>query len=96
MFFNFKMTKENQEEINVVSLDDLTNFDELQEEYTFANQWACTIFIIASFSYKTHQRQITICQLPVIKCCDFCKTYYEKYLNILCEKMVEKAIAKEI
>jgi hypothetical protein len=32
----------------------------------------------------------------VIKCCDFCKTYYEKYLNILCEKMVEKAIAKEI
>jgi hypothetical protein len=32
------MTKESQEEINVVSLDDLTNFDELQEEYTFANQ----------------------------------------------------------
>jgi len=32
------MTKESQEEINVVSLDDLTNLDELQEEYTFANQ----------------------------------------------------------
>jgi hypothetical protein len=38
MIFNFKMTKESQEEINVVSLDDLTNLDELQEEYTFANQ----------------------------------------------------------
>lgn len=38
------MTKESQEEINVVSLDDLTNFDKLQEEYTFPNQWACTIF----------------------------------------------------
>jgi hypothetical protein len=38
MFFNFKMTKESQEEINVVSLDDLTKFDKLQEEYTFSNQ----------------------------------------------------------
>lgn len=36
--------KENQEEINVVSLDDLTNFDKLQKQYTFPNQWACTIF----------------------------------------------------
>jgi len=32
------MTKESQEEINVVSLDDLTNFDELQEEYAFPNE----------------------------------------------------------